>query len=306
MNFKLSIFIFISIALHACTSKVSINGSKQVPDSITIESSNVLYDFTDAAMFPLESALEEVSGLAYDDNEKVLLTHNDEKGIIFKINPENGQTLETIQFGKKGDYEGIAKMNDQFVIVNSSGHLFFYNPQTDKTRKVKTGLTTKNDIEGLAFDAPSNRLLLAAKERTIDYDKHRKVKAIYALDIETEKLEPKPFLEITKDVLINQLNNQLDDITISDKEKKELRKRIKAFAPSGIEIQPTNGDIYIVSAKGSLVVIFNSQKEIKNILFLDKKLFPQAEGITFDAHHLYISTEMKGKGGRLFKFKLKS
>ena len=59
----------------------------------------------------------------------------------------------------------------------------------------------------------------------------------------------------------------------------------------------------MISAKGSLLIIFNSQKELKDIIFLNEKELPQPEGICFDNQaNLYISTERKNNGGQIYKY----
>ena len=72
--------------------------------------------------------------------------------------------------------------------------------------------------------------------------------------------------------------------------------------------------LYIISARGSSLVIYdipedfgsnNSQKvaELRTIVFLDAKMIPQPEGITFDSdNNLYISSEGKTGKGTIAKF----
>ena len=189
------------------------------------------------------------------------------------------------------------------MIINSSGNLFFYDPKTQKNLKIKTDLGKRNNVEGITYDADQNVLLLACKGEPIDYDKDYPHKAIYSFDLSTNKLNSKPYMEISEEALMNYLAQELEGQKMSDKQKVNLEKRLKAFAPSGIEIHPESRDIYIISARGGTLVVFDSDKQIKQLIFLDKKALPKAEGISFDADNLYISSEMKGIGGRILKFK---
>ncbi|WP_304420269.1 SdiA-regulated domain-containing protein [Profundicola chukchiensis] len=303
MSSRFLYIIFISFALFSCKSKVSVDGNLKTANFISLKAHQTSYDFTQPKLFELERSLEEISGLTYDSIEKVLWTHNDEEGVIFKLNPKNGKVLDKVSFAKSGDYEGITLYQDQIVIVNSSGNLFFYDPKTQETQKVKTDLGKRNNVEGLTYDAHQNVLLLACKGEPIDYDKDYPHKAIYSFDLSSNKLDAKPYMEISEEALMNYLAHELEGQNMSDKQKENLEKRLKAFAPSGIEIHPESRDIYIISARGGTLVVFDTDKQIKQLIFLDKKALPQAEGISFDADHLYISSEMKGIGGRILKFK---
>lgn len=301
MNFNLLQIAFIFIFLLSCKSEVSLNTSNQSTEKIDFQPKEAIYDFENPKKLQLSSDLMEVSGLAFDKNE--ILTHNDEEGILFKINPKNGETVEEIKFGKNDDYEGIALINETVVFVNSSGDLTFFNPETQETKFIKTELKQHNNVEGLTFIPKSNALLLACKGQPLTGDQKNKTKAIYTFDLSLEKLNTTPFLEVTDEVLLQHLEQQLKDTEISKKQKKKLQNRIQDFSPSGIEMHPATNDIYIVSAKGESLVVFKPNKEIKDIIFLDRDKFPQAEGICFDAEdNLFISTEMKGTGGRIWKF----
>ncbi len=90
---------------------------------------------------------------------------------------------------------------------------------------------------------------------------------------------------------------------ISKSKRKKLVNRSKSFAPSGLAVHPLNEDLYILSAKGSLLVIFDKTKFLKRVIFLNSKTIPQPEGIAFDQlNHLYIATEGQGFSGKIFKF----
>jgi uncharacterized protein YjiK len=79
-------------------------------------------------------------------------------------------------------------------------------------------------------------------------------------------------------------------------------KRLKSFSPSGIAIHPATSELYILSAKGSLLIGYKNQK-LNWIHFLDDKIIKQPEGLCFDErYNLFISTEGKGLVAKLFKY----
>jgi len=119
--------------------------------------------------------------------------------------------------------------------------------------------------------------------------------------LEDKELDESPFLTIEDDALEKTVQDQY--LSESKSGLKKLKNRAKEFSPSGIVIHPTSGDYYLLSAKGSTVVIINEDKEIQEVIFLDNRIIPQPEGICFGKERdLYISTEGQGFSGKIFKF----
>jgi len=84
---------------------------------------------------------------------------------------------------------------------------------------------------------------------------------------------------------------------------KKLTNRVKDFAPSGIAIHPLSKEYYLISARGSTLVILDTNRQFKDLIFLNDKSNKQPEGICFDGQsNLYISTEGHGLSAKIFKF----
>jgi len=258
------------------------------------------YDFENPKLFKLNNALEEISGLGFYDG--FIFTHNDEQGIIFKIDAKTGNVIDEIPFGKDADYEGIEVADQEAIIIKSNGNLSFFDFNSEKLSIEKNQLKTHNDVEGLCFNN-NNELLIACKGQMLNDDLKNKAKAIYSYNIKRKELDEKPFLIIKDKTLEKYLKNKFKDIDVSKKKKKRMKQRAVAFAPSGIAIHPKTKKMYLTSAKGNLLVIYNSEKELEDIIFLNNKQLPQPEGICFDNDaNLYISTETKGSVGRIYKY----
>ncbi len=298
MKFILKITI-LAIGLHSCNSSpkktpIAFEEIQYLPQSHFLD-----YNFTSPEIFNLPSKLKEISGLSFDFKKGELITINDEEGFVYNIHPQTGKLINHQKFSKKGDYEGIAMVKNKIVITESSGELFFFNPKKGETTNIKTKFSSKNDIEGLCYDLEANQLLIACKGIPIEGKK--KDKGIYSFNLKKRKLEKTPFLVIRYKELNKQLKNQYENIT-----KKKLEtyfKRIRVFAPSGIAIHPKTKDTYILSARGSSLIVYNSLKKIKQILFLNPKEIPQPEGICFDSSaNLFISTEGQSTTGKIFRY----
>lgn len=280
-------------------SKSSLVVKDKTSKAVEIEAN---FDFTNSKKISLTADLREISGLSYANN--AIYTHNDEQGIIFKINPENGKTLQTYNFGKDDDYEGIAIANDIATIIKSNGDISFYNLNNEQLTLHKTKFKKHNDVEGLCVNLSNkNELLIACKGQMLKDDSKNKAKAIYTYNILSNKLETNPFLVIKDSELLKKVKKQYTSIDISKKKFKKITKRVADFSPSGIAMHPSTQEIFIISARGSTLVIYDANKNLKEIILLNEKQLPQPEGICFDNEtNLYISTESKGSEGRLYKF----
>ncbi|WP_312322702.1 SdiA-regulated domain-containing protein [Soonwooa sp.] len=121
---------------------------------------------------------------------------------------------------------------------------------------------------------------------------------VFSYEIASKKIAVKPFLEISRAQILAKAADLFQNMPKND--FKELHKKIKKFAPSGIAIHPKNKSIYIMSARSSTLAVLNEQKQLENIIFLDENTLPQPEGICFDAqNNLYISSEGKSTSGKL-------
>jgi len=239
----------------------------------------VQYDFeydlnTPVAKFVLSDDLEEISGLAYID-ENTIAAVQDEDGAIFLIDSNSGEIKDEIQFGKNGDYEGITYCHGKYWVLRSDGTLF--KVRNNKEPK-KFSFNDKKgfDFEGLCYDEKNERLLIACKSHK-KKDKNKYI-YIYGFSLKDKKFEDKPVLKISKE---------------------KIHPR---FKPSGIAIHP-NGDIYILSAFSNTLVVLSESGDLKSVVPLIVKNFQQAEGITFTPDgDLYISNEKHFRAPTLLKF----
>jgi uncharacterized protein YjiK len=226
----------------------------------------------------LNKELKEISGLALDRDGN-LIAHDDEKGIVYKLDIKSGEILSKIELEgiPKGDFEGIAFVNDYCYMVKSNGTIFKF--KTDKQKVsyeiIDTGLKSNNDVEGLCYFEDKNALLLACKEKSGLDEKH--IRTVYLFDLKEKRLDKK------------------NPIKISIKQIKRLTNRSN-FNPSGIEYCKSNNSLYIIDGKNISIAIIDEAGKIKNAFPLEKDLHKQPEGITFKNNLLIISDE--GKKGK--------
>lgn len=304
MNFtKLQLLFICSLICFSCKKANQKRVAVTNNHPIGKESQSQSYDFSNPKKISVNAMLREISGLSFANGN--IYTHNDENGIVFKINPKNGKIISEEKFGKDADYEGVEIFNNTVILVQSNGKLSFYNQTDNKTTTVKTPLKLHNDVEGLCVNLQNkNELLIACKGQMLKDDHKNKIKAIYKYDLDTQQLDVNPFIVISDDELTEFAENLLKNQDLSKKKRKKLLNRVVEFAPSGIAMHPMTKNFYIVSARGNLLIILNANKQLQNIIFLNEKQLPQPEGVCFDNdNNLYISTETKGDEGRIYIYK---
>lgn len=271
---------FVLLLIFFLLENTSISIAQQNND---VRSSLENYNFSekDVKRFRLSKKLNEISGLTIT-NDYRLFAHNDETGTIFEIDNEDGKIVNQYYLGAgklKRDFEGIATVNDSLFLVTSSGVLYKFKIPDDEQNveytKIKTFISSKYNVEGLCYDEATNSLLLACKEyagkNLSDY------KAIYSFDLYNNKLNTNPRFLINLDSL-------------------KSKFKIKKFTPTGIEVHPNSGNIFILSSHEKAIVELSSTGELLNAVKLKSKNHRQPEGITFlNDLSLVISDEANNK-----------
>lgn len=243
---------------------------------------------TDKAPFPyrlekpsktitLSEELNEISGLCLAENQGTvcIATIQDEKADVYFLDTSSASIINSFDFGKNGDFEGISCKGSKFYILRSDGEISISKHQ-GKAKEYKFKDNKDFDFEGLCLDPKNQRLLVACKEHGVK--KKNEFIYIYGFDIKEKKYERKPIFKTKKTGLL------------------------EGFKPSGIAIHPS-GDIYILSSFSKKLLVLDHQGNTKFIQHLDENIFFQPEGICFDQKgDLYISNEKHNRYPTLLKF----
>jgi hypothetical protein len=173
-------------------------------------------------------------------------------------------------------------------VIRADGRLYeIRNPGASKPsiKEYDTGLTVKDNVESLCYDAEGKRLLLTGKDENKNSAGKREV---YAFDPATGKTAPVFSIDLTSELM-------------AGKSKKGSVK----FSPSGMGIHPVTKDIYITDGPAAAVYKLNSTGTVTAVYKLDSKEVPQAEGISFSAEgEIFISTEGPKGPGAILKVQL--
>ena len=239
------------------------------------------------AVIKLPKILREISGLCKIDAYTVAAVQ-DEDGEIFFYDLRTEEIVRELKFDKDNDYEGIACTGDDLYVLRSDGKLFevlnFREEDDPKVEEYKTGIPVK-DNEGLTFDAKNNRLLIAGKSEPKG-DKYDDKRAVFAFDLESKKVIENPiYLFDAKDI----------EKSVK-KEKPEIKDLSIKINPSGIAVHPLTDRLYVLSGRDNFLYIFNRNGTPEGIFNLSRRLFKQAEGITFSKDGELLIANEGGKG----------
>jgi uncharacterized protein YjiK len=301
-----SLFAGLLLLLSGCGTKSDQEATDPVFPPFDFE-----YDLKEPdATFEMDKDLKEISGLSLTADGRYFVAIQDEDGTVFFINKNNGEIEREIDFWKDGDYEGVEVAGEEIFVVKSSGTLYRIGDVTKahlSVDKYNQTLGNKNNVEGLAYDAANNRLLLACKGDAGDGATYRFKKAIYAFNLATMLMDTSPvYLISLEDVQaylgtsppIRKLQKLLDDFSLEESDF--------IFGPSGIAIHPITGHYYITSSIGKLLMVLDPSGAILHIEKLDDDVHPQPEGICFDTDGtLYIANEGKGDDGVIHRFRFR-
>lgn len=260
------------------------------------------------AVFEMPDELREISGLSLCDDGEHLVAHNDEEGIIFVLSKATGKVEKKIVFWDEGDYEGIEVVGQDAFVIKSNGNIYqvrnFLTDEHPQTTKHSSFLNKENDVEGLGYDASRHTLLVGCKGKGVDEEGSKRKKAIYAFSLDNMQMQSKPVYVLE----LKDIQYLLEHYPEGAAHKKicetfapgtdEMR-----FNPSAIAVHPLNGNIYLTSSTGKMLMVMDANGRLLFIEKLDKSIHRQPEGLCFDKDGtLYIANEGKDGKGRIYRF----
>ena len=243
----------------------------------------------------LPEQLKEISGIVKLGGDSLLAIEDLHANLYFlKLQNSSAAILANLPFAEtekdKFDIEDVAMIGDTVYALWSHASVFkIWNWRSKiQSKEYSTFLDKKNNTEGLAYDPVSGNLLIACKKESGDEDEKKTTRAVYEFDVKKGGLKPSPFLLV-----------EMKDF------KKFIADKVEFF-PSGIAVEPSTHDIYIISTRGNkCIACYNHSGPLKSFEYLDKDLLPQPEGICFAPDGtLYITTQGRhGQPAKVFQFK---
>lgn len=256
--------------------------------------------------FIMSKELEEISGLCVSDDGKYLVAIQDENGIVFYLDKTTGKIEKQIKFWENGDYEDVGVVGKDVYVVKSTGTIYRITKNGDEVEKFNFGLDHENDVEGLAYDSKSSRLLLACKNKVGGGESSDSKRGIYAFDLNKKSLSDKPAYIVDTEA-VRQFLKPLPNTETKEKLLEVFQSKEMTFAPSAIAVHPRTGELYLLSAAGNVLLVLDATGKVVHLEKLKKKIHAQPEGLSFDTDGtMYISNEAKdGEPGKVYVFKIK-
>ena len=251
------------------------------------------YDLSQAQKTRMPHSLDEISGIVFlkgkpDD----LFAIQDEEGKLFRYTFST-QKHRHSKFSTKGDFEDLTVLQDSvFVILKSDGTLYTF-PIAEAENEIAghvneyRSVLPQGEYEGLF--ARNGRLYVLCKDCPGDNEK--KNVTVYEVIL---SVDVKP--NVVKPIKIN-----------FSKARKEIHAEKQHFHPSCLAFQPVTHQWYIISSVNKIMMVMDTDWNVKEEYLLDPSLFKQPEGITFSSNgDMYISNEAAGGTANVLLFRYKS
>lgn len=241
------------------------------------------YAFTTPVRITLGKALNEVSGICYNEDDSTLLAVSDSKERVFQMNVKTKKLRDYTDkiVDPDSDLEDLVKVDTAIFLLSSKGMLIEIKAGRTDSTGMKTydlGLPGTNDFETVYYDPTAKGLVLLCK--TCAHEKGQGIRTAYRFDLAKRAFDSTAFFTISKDAVRALIKN-------SDAK----------FDPSAAAISPVNKRLYILSSAGNLLVITDTRGKVAEAYTLNPDDFPQAEGIAFAPNGtMYITNE--GKNGK--------
>jgi SdiA-regulated len=235
------------------------------------------YQLDEPEKFLMPESLLEISGITfYKGKSDTIYAIQDEQGRLFRLGWGVKKQVNA-KFGKQGDYEDVALLNDKVHILKSNGNLIVFPfsdavyEEVDDAQEWK-GLVPPGEYEGMYGDDATGNLYIICKNCEADNSKN----AVSG------------FILHTGDSIY-----QTGTFQIDVNEIKTFTGKVKrGFRPSAIAKNPVTSEWFIISAINKLLVVTDNNWKIKETCMLNGNTFNQPEGIAFDTGgNLYISNE---------------
>jgi DNA-binding beta-propeller fold protein YncE len=248
------------------------------------------YDLNNPIKYNMPAELLEISGIAFNNGDaNTIYAEQDEEGKIFYFRPGDSK-VNYAKFGKAGDYEDVAILNNQAVILRSDGSLFSFPLAEAKAGQINSVKEFKKilpagEYEGLHANGSK---LYALCKQCAGKDHNKECNGY--------------IFNLAADGSITQSGTFTIDV---QKIASLIGKRKLRFHPSALAKNPLTKQWYVLSSVNKLIVVLDEQWNVLQVYPISGRTFLQPEGIAFDKQgNLYISNEGdKVTNGNILLFK---
>jgi uncharacterized protein YjiK len=237
------------------------------------------YDINHPTTIYLPTDLNEISGIVYYPKDTGIFAISDAAGSLYKFFPDKKTPLQKWKFGKNHDYEDLQRVDSTFYILSSTGDIVslkFTQHAPMQVNEFKIDDKEKNEFETLYFDSALHKLILICKDCEEDKKNTVSTRAF--------------------DILSNTYTNGPYKINVNTIDSSMKLKKIK-FKPSAAAINPLTHELFILASVNKMLVIADTNGNVKHSYLLRPSIYKQPEGIAFTpSGTLLISNESDKTG----------
>jgi len=272
-----------------------------------VQDDNRAYNFSKPTNhIELPKILNEISGLVLIDSTRFACIQ-DEKGVVFIYDLISEKITHEIRFADDGDFEGIAKVDNDLYVLRSDGELFHvmnFLSDSFRVEQFTTGVPADNN-EGLCYDSAAARLLIGCKSKIGAGKEFKDIRAVYEFDLNTHKLNPQPAFEFYIPDLISWADS--NNVKLPVKEKKSGDEAVMKFRTSAIAIHPITGNLHLLSASDHTYFEFRRDGTPVYMELMNDRKFNKPEGICFYRNgNMLVTNEAQDKKPTLYIFNYNS
>ncbi|HEX6809983.1 MAG TPA: SdiA-regulated domain-containing protein [Planctomycetota bacterium] len=244
----------------------------------------------------LPRELREVSGICAVD-ERTLACLQDEAGALYFVDLAGQQLPRVAVFSEPGDFEGVARVGDEFWVLRSDGVLMRLHAKAQQLVVASTHRlpAVHREWEALCFDGDRKVLLAMPKDAASKAKGERDLRFVYAIDPATGATQENPVLVLDSDVLVGQAEAR--DIALPTRTSQKGKTRtVLRLASSEILAVPGTDHLLVLSAVDHLLLEVDRAGRLLAAWMLDEKELPQPESMAFlPDGRLLVASE--GAGG---------
>jgi uncharacterized protein YjiK len=208
--------------------------------------------------------------------------------------------VRKVEFGPRGDYEGLVRVGDVYWVLRADGVLLELQRSGERFRIARSVSLPAGfrDWEALCHDPASGRLLVLPKDRPSGDKDTRDQRPVFAVDPVTAVVDAEPFAVWRRSMWLDQALARGFDVPVrtNDKGKEKVQLEL-AFSEI---LAARERDQFLLLAAGDRVLLrVDRDGRLLGLLRLDPTRLPQAEGMTFLADgRLLVVSEADGGQAR--------
>lgn len=255
------------------------------------------YDLRKATkVFELPTRLTEVSALTDVDDETIACVQ-DENASVYFLSARTGLLLDSVQFSGPADMEGLTRVGSEFFALRSDGLIYRLGDRGSRLalRDTFRVRIPNRNIEGLGYDERTGLVLVSPKDVVKGSKQRKDERTIYAIDPQATGKAPRAVLQLSLERLEREALAK-GIVMPHAKKGKDKEKSILKLRYSSVAVHPFSGQYYLLSAVDRTLLVMARSGELVDLVSLDPKLLPKAEGITFMPNgDMWLSSEGKGR-----------